>query len=142
MLGDTLAVGVHLQEIVEVQPNADGLAPEGIRHRVAIPPDIDETIPGDLARFPVRRIETFRPQRLQMRHFASKTRGHDFVDRGLPPLVRFVAEPLLDQLLQMRPALKGPIPDEEMVLEIVHHPLVLPLGPSPIRSTGKVDPIV
>jgi hypothetical protein len=94
MLGDTLAVGVHLQAVVEVEPDADRLAPERIRHRVAIPPDIDEAIPGDLARLPVRRVEAFRPQRLQVRDFARKPQGHDFVHRRLHALIRLLAQPL------------------------------------------------
>jgi hypothetical protein len=51
------------------------------------------------------------------------------VHSAVDTLVGFRAEPLLGELIQVHSAVVGGVADEEVVLDVGDHPLVLALGP-------------
>jgi hypothetical protein len=58
------------------------------------------------------------------------------VDGAVDARVGFLPEPLLGELIEMGPALEGPVVDEEVVLNVADVALVLALGLGACRAAG------
>lgn len=54
----------------------------------------------------------------------------------MAPLIRLCSQPVLDELIEMSPALEGAIAHEDVVLDVAHHPLIFALGLRPGGSAG------
>ena len=107
-----------------------------VGHAVAIAADLDVGVPADLAQLPVRRVVAAGGKRLQLRLLPGEPLGHDLVHGAVHPRVGLLAQPLLGELIEMGPAVEGPVADEEVVLDVADLALVLALGPGPRRPTG------
>ena len=58
------------------------------------------------------------------------------MDRAVDTPIRFLAEPLLGELVQVGPALEGAVAHEEVMLHVADHPLIFAFGLRPGRSAG------
>ena len=59
---------------------------------------------------------------------ALETLGDHLLDRPVQPLIGFLAQPLLGQLIEMRQVFELAIAQEEILFDVGHHALVLALG--------------
>ena len=136
VLRDALLTVVDGHGAVEGDPHPDRAPRQGPRHAVAIAADLDVGVPGDVARLPVRRVVAPGRQRLEGRRLPGEALGHDLVEGAVHAGVGFLAEPLLGELVEMRPALEGPVADEEVMLDVADVAFVLPFGLGARRPTG------
>jgi hypothetical protein len=51
-----------------------------------------------------------------------------FLDRPVQPLIGFLAQPLLDQLIKMPQIFELAVAHEEVLFDVAHHALILALG--------------
>jgi hypothetical protein len=116
--GHPVVAVVHPQLAVERDPHGDHPSCERIRHRVAVAAHVDEGVPADLPLLPVRGVVAGGWQGLQLGGLAREALAHDFLHRTVQPLVRFLAKPLLCQLVQVRPALEAAVAHEKVVLHV------------------------
>jgi hypothetical protein len=135
VLGDALSAGPDRQSAVETEIDVHAVPGQRRRDALPIPADVDEDIPADLARLAIRGVEALDVQRLEPRRLPSKPLGHNFMHRAVDAAAGFLAPPLFGQLDQMGPAVKRPIPDEEVVLDVADVPFGLALGAGPPRAT-------
>src|SRR3954447_15738400 len=134
--GNEDIVGVDPQRVVEPNPQHDGRANQAGWHTVAVAAHLNIAIPADLAVLKIGCVVALRRKGSEERPFASKALSDHFMDGAVDAQVGLVAQPLLSELVEMRPAVEGRVAHEEMVLDIADHALIFAFGASAVGPTG------
>ena len=135
--------GIYGKPAVQGDTHRHLLAAEKGGNAVAVPLDVDVAVPVDHPLLPVGGVVPCRRKGPQRRGLPEEPLGHHLLDRPVDPLVRLFLQPLLSKQVHVLEAVEAPVPDEEVPLDVPHHPLVLALGPGPVRAAGPGrEPVV
>ncbi len=133
---DKLLVSKDTQALVQADANTDRGTDEVSRHTVAIAANLDVAIPADLTMLEIGGVVALRRQRRQSWQLTLKAESDDFMHSAMHAQIGFLTQPLLGQLVEVCPALKGAIAHEEVVFDVADHALIFAFGASPVGAAG------